>query len=92
MRIIQEYSHGTIKVTIFRMDNKYSVKLEQALMEQTYKFREGGAVERLEDVQKLLDERFFESAQYIFSKMSQLRQTAVASVAKADDDDFPVIL
>lgn len=92
MRIIHEYTQGTIKVTIFRMDNKFSVKLEQDLLEQTYKFREGGPVERLEDVQELLDERFFESVKYVFSKMSQLRQTALESASKNDDDEFPVIL
>ena len=92
MRIIHEYTHENVKVTIFRMDNKFSVKLEKDLLEQTYKFREGKPVESLEDVQQLLDERFFDSANYIFSKMIQLRQTALDSSAEGQGDNFPVIL
>ncbi|GAB4264648.1 MAG: hypothetical protein Kow0027_31510 [Saprospiraceae bacterium] len=92
MRIIHEYTQGSVRVTVFRMDNKFSVKLEQDLLEQTYKFREGRPVEALEDVLSLLDDRFFESAEYIFSKMIQLRQTALESLSGPDEDDFPTIL
>lgn len=90
MRIIEQYKHGPFQVTIFRMDNKFSVKLEQDLLEQTYKFREGHQIESLEDVQRLLDEGFFAMAQAVFSQMQQLRQKALD--ASRPEDDFPLIL
>lgn len=93
MRIIHEYTQGSIKVTIFRFDNKFSVKLESDLMEQTYKFRDGDGIESLNDVMGFLTDTFFKSADEIFSEMSQLRHEALASLGhRADDDEFPVIL
>ena len=58
MRIAGYIDHPRLKITIFQQENRYSLKLETALHEQTYKLRKGGAIETTEDVRRLVDQEF----------------------------------
>jgi hypothetical protein len=75
MRIIGEIPHPTIKITIFHWNNRYLIKLEDGLLEQTFKIHEWDtAGER--DVIRLVDEPFLKEAIERFEQMSQsLTQT-----------------
>ncbi|TCC98108.1 hypothetical protein EZ449_21770 [Pedobacter frigidisoli] len=59
MRVIAELPHPECKITIFSMNQKYIVKIEQGTFEQSYKLAEldlsGGGVN---DVFEILDEEF----------------------------------
>ena len=59
MRVIAELPHPECKITIFSMNQKYIVKFEQGIFEQSYKLAEldlsGGGVN---DVFEILDEAF----------------------------------
>jgi hypothetical protein len=76
MRIIGHIDHPEWKVTVFKMDNRLSVKLENGLYEQIYKFRAGEAVETLEDVRAMLDEEFAREAGEVFARMHHIRLSA----------------
>ena len=39
MRILGYIDHPVVKITVFKMDNKFSVKFESIHYEQTFKFR-----------------------------------------------------
>ncbi|MBK7870450.1 MAG: hypothetical protein IPJ74_07085 [Saprospiraceae bacterium] len=52
MRIIGYIEHPVLKITVFKMDNKISIKFESGLYEQTYKFRSGDTISNLGDVKK----------------------------------------
>lgn len=40
MRVIREFMHGDIRISVFNWNNKYLVKLERGRMEQTFKVQE----------------------------------------------------
>lgn len=58
MRIIGNIEHPVLKITVFKMDNKLSVKFETGQYEQTFKFRESEDLNDFESMQKLVDEQF----------------------------------
>ncbi|MEE1885544.1 hypothetical protein [Pedobacter flavus] len=70
MRIIAELPHPDCKITIFNMNQKYIVKLEQGPLEQSYKISEldlaGGGVN---DVFEIIDDAFIQEALQHFSQM-----------------------
>lgn len=77
MRIVGEVPHPTFKITIFQMDSKLSVKLERGLLEQTYKFRRFGLVERVEEVHRLLDDDFLKRVEAMFDTMDSSLKAAI---------------
>jgi len=72
MRIAREWNHNDIKVTVFVMNGRYSVKLEKAILEQWYKFRDG-QVDSLDTLVTVLDDRFYDKAESLFSEMARNR-------------------
>ncbi|MCI5080712.1 MAG: hypothetical protein MRY78_03420 [Saprospiraceae bacterium] len=93
MRITGYIEHPVYKITIFQMDNKFSVKFETGLFEQTYKFRTGEGIESEADIRKLIDEAFLEGVGLAFQQMNGNRNGALARVAQASmDDEFDTII
>lgn len=78
MRIIGHIEHPHLKITVFRMDNRLSVKFENAMYEQTFKFGLDERLETFEDVQKLVDATFAEQVLTNFQQMHQARMAAFA--------------
>lgn len=78
MRIIGHIEHPHLKITVFKMDNRLSVKFENALYEQTFKFGLDERLESFEDVQKLVDAAFIEQILANFQRMHQTRMAAFA--------------
>jgi len=58
MRIIGEIDHPTLKITVFKNGNRFSIKFEDGGVEQTYKFDDGQNVESLGDVKRQIDFAF----------------------------------
>ena len=94
MRIIGQIDHPTLKITIFKMNNKVSVKFESGLYEQTYKFRTGSGIETAEDVERLVDEPFLEKVHLQLQQMHQQKMQAMARANDAKDstDTFEEII
>ena len=93
MRIVGNIDHPVLKITIFRNDDRLSLKLESGLYEQTYKFRDGEGVSSVEDVHRFVDEAFIAQ---VSDAMQQMHQSRIAALARcnpvADQDEFDVIL
>lgn len=85
MRVIGEIAHSKYKITVFQMNERTSVKLENKLFEQIYKFRDGAGVKNTTDVEKLLTEAFLAKVDGIFSQMGENYMTALES---AEDPDL----
>lgn len=70
MRIVAELPHPICKITIFRMGEKFIIKLEQGPYEQSYKISElnlsGNGVN---DIFQILDEEFMKTAELRFESM-----------------------
>ena len=92
MRIIGYLDFPGVKTTVFKMDNRVSVKFETGLYEQTYKFREGEGADNLEEVSKLVDENFFKGVIAQFQQMHSLRnQSLFAAKEQELEEDFEEI-
>jgi len=83
MRVVSEWNHKHLKVTVFHMNDKYSVKLEENLLEQTYKFRDGQITD-LNHLKNILEESFYQKCIDLFASMSINRD----NILKVKDDDF----
>ncbi len=78
MRIIGNIEHAILKITVFKMDNKFSVKFESGLYEQIYKFRSSDTIKGLEDIQKMVDAPFCEEVLQDLNRMHQRKNQAMA--------------
>lgn len=71
MRIIGEIPHPVMKITVFAMNMRYSIKLEMGFLEQTYKLRESDYIKDFEDIYKLVDSTFLGNCIQRFKEMNQ---------------------
>jgi hypothetical protein len=76
MRIVGTIPHPLMKITVFAMNMKYSVKLEMGLMEQTFKIRESDYISGLEDISRLLDDQFIDDCLEHFTAMHKSMEAA----------------
>lgn len=92
MRIIGYIEHPSLKITVFQMDNKLSVKFENTFYEQTYKFRQSEDLNTISDVQKLVDETFIAKVLEQFPVMHQTKQKALDRFLPEEEDSFEEII
>lgn len=92
MRIIGETEKEDIKITVFQMNGKISVKLEKNLLEQTYKFRDGSGIDSLEAVMNLVDDAFIHATQQTFIIMQMTRTSGLEKILKATSEGFEEII
>jgi hypothetical protein len=76
MRIIGYIEHPELKITVFKMDDKLSVKFENGFFEQTVKIRSFEGMASLEDISKLIDQEYIGSVIELFRQMEQIKQSA----------------
>ena len=70
MRVVREISDPDCKITIFSWNNRYLIKLEQGILEQTYKIPEQDLLGE-EDLMSLLDAEFLHQVARHFQDMGQ---------------------
>ena len=92
MRIIGNIDHPNFKITVFKMDNRLSVKLESGLQEQTYKFRMTNDLQNFEDVQRLIDEPFLQEVQAVFSLMDKSKNELMHRFYPTLKEEFEEII
>jgi hypothetical protein len=69
MRVVGEIPHPECKITIFHWNNRYLLKLESGLLEQTFKIEEYDLTSD-EDLKKIANERFIKKALDRFHEMA----------------------
>jgi hypothetical protein len=62
MRVVAELPHPEFKITIFSMNQKFIVKMERGILEQSYKIPEMDLTDGVNSVFELLDEEFLKLA------------------------------
>lgn len=93
MRIIGEIEHPTLKVTVFKNGNRFSVKFEDGGVEQTYKFDDGQNIESLGDVKRQIDAVFLQKIEKGITEMQIARlQTLRRNSTEVDEEEFEDIL
>ncbi len=73
MRIAGIIDHPVLKITVMEMNNRYVLKLEVNLLEQTYKFNEDDHLRSFEDIKKMVDDEFIKECMKRFSEMNKSR-------------------
>lgn len=76
MRVVREIPLPDLKITIFSWNNKYLVKLEQGLLEQTYKIPET-EIGSEQELDALLSEKFLNKARLRFKDMMEDLREAI---------------
>lgn len=93
MRIIGYLDHPTLKITIFKMDTRLSVKFEKSFLEQTYKFRQANGLEGVKEIRQLVDENFLKKVEDQFRHMESLYESALSTHFPPDPaDEFDDII
>jgi len=92
MRIIKELTIEDINVSIFKMEQKYTLKLEWNRMEQTFKLDGRDGVEELDHVLALIDKSFIEKVRIAFKTMASNRNDRLSALQEITEEDFPEII
>ncbi len=94
MRILGYVEHPVYKITVFKMDNRIVLKLENERYEQVYKLGDDARLGTLQQVKALIDTRFLENATQVFQMMHQNRMTRLAQMGSENtgDQEFPEIV
>ena len=71
MRVIAELPHPEFKITIFYMNQKFIVKAERGILEQSYKIPEMDLTDGVNSVFELLDEEFLKTIAARFIEMGK---------------------
>ncbi len=70
MRVLREIPNPNCKITLFAWNNRYLIKLEQGLLEQTYKINQFDVADE-DEVIRMVDAEFVQQAIKRFSEMGQ---------------------
>lgn len=90
MRIVGEVPHPKYKITVFSMNERISVKIEDRLIEQIYKFRDGSGVNSVDEVKAFLTDKFMSDVDDHFRRMH--RSYIQGMENQSQDDDLPTLI
>lgn len=79
MRVVKEIPHASCRISIFSWNGKYLIKLEQGMIEQTYKIDEFDLTGE-SDLDEVLNENFINKAVQRFSDMNKDLATAMKDI------------
>ena len=92
MRIVGEIPHPRLKITLFEHNEKFAVKFETGLLEQTYKFRQNAAINSIEEFKKFLDQSFITKAEQMFTPMMENKSSSLRRNLPIREDEFDEII
>mgnify|MGYP003669047360 CR=1 FL=1 len=87
MRIIGEIPHPGLKITVFKMDNRITVKFENAHFDQSYKFNISEQLQHFQDVERFVDEQFIKDVVANFKYLNATKVQALNRFLVIDDED-----
>lgn len=70
MRYIKDITSNRFKIGLYQWNNKYIVRIEFGMYEQTYKIEEY-EVENVEEIEKCVDDLFLEKVTRVFESMHE---------------------
>lgn len=88
MRVLGYIEHPQLKITVFKMDDRLSVKFENAGYEQTFKLGQDDRLPGLEAVRRWIDEPLLEAVQVQFQAMHRAKLAAL-SRAFPEPEEMP---
>lgn len=79
MRVVKELSQKGIRISIFSWNNKYLLKFEQGMIEQTFKINEMD-ISGEEDLSHFMSENFLMDVQKRFDEMHQTLRSQLENI------------
>jgi hypothetical protein len=79
VRVIGEIQHPECKITLFHWNNRYLIKLEQGLLEQTYKVPEYDIANE-DEIKRLISDAFIAEALQQFEVMRNTLHQALQKI------------
>ncbi len=79
MRVIGEIAHPQCKITLFSWNNRYLIKLEKGLLEQTFKINQYDLA-AVEELRQVVNESFISQAMTRFDDMERDLQVALQTL------------
>jgi hypothetical protein len=76
MRIVGEITHPDCRITLLSWNNRYLIKIEQGLLEQTFKINQFDLLQE-SDLTRMLDEKFIGECLSRFREMGASLQAAM---------------
>lgn len=93
MRVIGHIDNTPFKVTVFKMDLRFTVKFEAGMYELAYRFPVTEQINGLAAIQALITPSFVEGVQRQFADMHQTALQALATSRQASHaDEFETII
>ena len=71
MRVVAELPHTDFKITIFSMNQKFIVKMERGILEQSYKIPDMDLTNGIDGVFEILDDEFLKAVAARFIEMGK---------------------
>ncbi len=79
MRVVAEIPHPLCKISIFQWNNRYLIKIESDMLEQTYKIDQMDISSEAE-LLRIIDEHFIHSCMKQFTEMARNLHTAMDKI------------
>lgn len=92
MRIIADIDHPRMKITVFQMNGKISVKFENHLIEHILKLRDGSPLNELNNLKEALTPEILSNIEKAIETQHQMRGTLEAKLLEDDLDEFDEII
>jgi len=92
MRIIGYIDTKGYKTTVFRNNDRFIVKFESDLFEQTFKFRESEKVAGLNDIKNFIDIEFQKQVEDRFKEMYQSSGALLKKYLECHEDEWEEII
>jgi hypothetical protein len=80
MRVIGEIQHVDCKITLFQWNNRFLIKLEKGLLEQTFKINQFDLANE-NDLHSVVTDEFIQSAMARFDAMEHSLAQAMSKLA-----------
>ena len=93
MRIVGEIPHSTYKITVFQMNNKFSVQFEDGEQSQIYKVPNVDYLNNFNAIQEMVDGAFLNDIDKVFMQMATAKKAALNQIIRRTvEDEFDNII
>lgn len=92
MRIIADIDHPRMKITVFQMNGKISIKFENHLIEHIMKLRDGSPLNELENIKTALTPEVLSNIERAIEAQSKIRGQLETQLIENELDEFDEII
>lgn len=92
MRIIGYLETRGYKTTVFKNNDRFILKFEADLFEQTFKFRENEKIANLNDIKNMVDFAFLAAVEERFKEMYKSRNALLKRYLEQHEDEWEEII